>query len=53
MKTLLLLFLRDDPGRGLSELTLHAGTALLIIPTVDSVSAWLAAVFDRLLRALQ
>ena len=53
MKALQLLFLRDDSGRGLSEMTLTGGTALLIVPTVENVGAGLAAVFQKLLRALQ
>jgi Flp pilus assembly pilin Flp len=52
MKALLQRFLRDESGRGLSEAVLVTGTSLLIIPSVENVGAKLAAVFDRLAKAL-
>ena len=53
MTGLLVRFVRDESGRGLAELVLVTGTALLIIPTTDDISAKLAAVFEKLTRALQ
>ena len=50
---LLVRFVRDESGRGLAELVLAAGTALLIIPTVNEVGTRLEAVFEKLARALQ
>jgi Flp pilus assembly pilin Flp len=53
MKALLLLFLRDDSGRGVAEALLVAGAGLLIVPTTHDVGARLAAVFEKLTQALR
>jgi Flp pilus assembly pilin Flp len=52
MKVLLLRFLRDESGRGVAEALLVTGTSLLILPTVDNIGGKLAAVFERLTKAL-
>lgn len=52
MKALLLRFLRDESGRGVAAALLVTGTALVIIPTIDSVGVKLAAVFAKLTKAL-
>jgi Flp pilus assembly pilin Flp len=52
VNALLLRFLRDESGRGLSEAVLVTGTSLLIIPSVEHVGAKLVAVFEKLARAL-
>ena len=52
VSTLLVRFARDESGRGLAEMVLVAGTALLIIPTVNEIGTRLAAVFEKLARAL-
>jgi Flp pilus assembly pilin Flp len=52
MKALLLQFVRDDSGRGVAEALLATGTGLLIVPTANDVGAKLAAVFEKLTKAL-
>ena len=53
MEALFLLFLRDDSGRGVTEVLLAAGVGLLIVPTTHDVGARLAAVFEKLTQALR
>lgn len=54
MKALVARFLQDDSGAGgLSQALLVAGTALVIIPTVEIVGTKLAAVFATLTKALR
>ncbi|HET7679151.1 MAG TPA: hypothetical protein VFK79_03335 [Xanthobacteraceae bacterium] len=53
MTALLVRFLRDESGRGLDEAVLATGTGLVIIPSVNDIGAKLAAVFEKLARALQ
>jgi Flp pilus assembly pilin Flp len=54
MKALVARFLRDESGAGgLSQALLLAGTALIIIPTVEIVGNRLSAVFATLIKALR
>ena len=53
MTALVLRFLHDESGRGLSEALLVTGTSLLIIPTTHDVGAKLVAVFETLAKALR
>ena len=52
MTALLVRFLRDESGRGVAEALLVTGTSLLIVPTVDTIGNKLAAVFEKLTKAL-
>ena len=52
MTALLRRFLRDESGRGLGEMVLVTGTSLLIVPTIGDIGTKLAAIFDKLLKAL-
>jgi Flp pilus assembly pilin Flp len=52
MTALLKHFLRDESGRGLDEAVLATGVSLLIIPSTQDVGHKLAAVFEKLTKAL-
>lgn len=52
MTALLLRFLRDETARGTVELLLVAGTAALIVPSMENVGARVAAIFAKVARAL-
>ena len=53
MTTFLKRFRRDETGRALEGALLGAGSALLIIPTVNEIGTKLLAVFENISRALQ
>ena len=52
MTTLLKRFLHDESGSALDTALVVFGISLVIIPTVHELGTRLAAVFDKLIRAL-
>jgi Flp pilus assembly pilin Flp len=49
---LLKRFLHDEAGSALDTALVVTGTSLVIIPTIHELGTQLAAVFDKLIRAL-